>query len=269
MHTANVLSIRSLDRGLAVLKLLLHRDGMSLRALHEASGVPKASLLRILKTLSEQRFVSRTADGVYFATVEKLALPVAAAESTGSQVQVHGNLLAVTREILHGLATCLPWPSDVGVRAGLQMHVMASNRASYGRPWRRSVVGERVDILESALGRSYLAFCSDADRREILDRAFAGNSLRQRRREAIEREIQVASIQGFAVRDPLYAGPDSHQDDRLSSIAVPILLGETPVACLSCVWDTGRANREEIIHSCLAKLVRVSSEVGAVMKMRH
>jgi IclR family mhp operon transcriptional activator len=46
-------SIRALERGLEVLRLLSQYEGRSLQALHEASGLPKATLLRILHTLEQ------------------------------------------------------------------------------------------------------------------------------------------------------------------------------------------------------------------------
>ena len=52
-----VKSINALARGLQVLQVLQTSQGMSLAALHGRTGVPKASLLRILKTLMEQGFI--------------------------------------------------------------------------------------------------------------------------------------------------------------------------------------------------------------------
>nr|MBP8217968.1 helix-turn-helix domain-containing protein [Thauera sp.] len=44
-------SIRALERGIEVLRLLGPQEGSSLRALHAASALPKPTLLRILHTL--------------------------------------------------------------------------------------------------------------------------------------------------------------------------------------------------------------------------
>jgi IclR family transcriptional regulator, mhp operon transcriptional activator len=47
-------SIHSLARGLTVLQIVQASGSLKLRDLHRISKIPKASLLRILKTLIEQ-----------------------------------------------------------------------------------------------------------------------------------------------------------------------------------------------------------------------
>ncbi|HSV77853.1 MAG TPA: helix-turn-helix domain-containing protein [Ramlibacter sp.] len=253
MQAAKVLSIHSLERGLKVLKVIQAGAGVSLRDLHQASGVPKASLLRILKTLGEQECVGRTADGRYF------AVGGGAAQAPDTQATA----LAVSAQAtLEALGAQLPWPSDLGVPDGTRMRVVASNRAAYGRGWRRSVVGAQVDLLDSALGRTYLAFCRPEERLELTEQVLGAEPARRRRREAWEGEIELARTRGFGSRDALYAGPDSHHDDRLSAIAVPVLSNGLAVGCLSCVWDTARATRTEVIESCLAHLVRAACALG-------
>lgn len=52
-------TIDALARGLVVLRSLEERRGQSLAELHRATGVPKASLLRILDTLEQGGFAWR------------------------------------------------------------------------------------------------------------------------------------------------------------------------------------------------------------------
>ena len=64
-----VKSIRALARGLTVLRLLQQSGGMSLNDLYRASGLPKATLLRILLTLEEEGLIwQRIADNAYLAS---------------------------------------------------------------------------------------------------------------------------------------------------------------------------------------------------------
>jgi IclR family transcriptional regulator, mhp operon transcriptional activator len=134
MDTARVRSIASLKRGLEVLSLLHARDGVQLRELHEASGVPKASLLRVLKTLIEHRWVRRrAADGAYLASV----LPQGPAQQDTQPGAASRPLAAeVLAGALRDLRQTLSWPSDVAVRHGGVMRVIDSNRSAYGRVWR-------------------------------------------------------------------------------------------------------------------------------------
>ena len=59
-------TIDALSRGLDVLRGLEERRGQSLAELHRATGIPKASLLRILETLEQSGFAWRAiGDGRY------------------------------------------------------------------------------------------------------------------------------------------------------------------------------------------------------------
>jgi len=256
MQTANVRSIASLKRGLDMMRLIAAEDGISLHALHVRTGIPKASILRVVKTLLEAgQIARRTHDGAYVAIA-----PCVAAVRPGPP----GTTLATAaQQALQSLQQIAPWPSDVAVRSGLKMRVIDSNRAAYGAKWRRSVVGEDVDLLESAMGRAFLAYCAPQEQRDLLDRILAVDRPRARRREAIERELALTRERGFGSRDSLYSGPDSHHDQRLSAIAVPVLVGTGAVACISCVWDTQSASPTEVIERCLAHLARHAAGIGA------
>ena len=60
----SVKSIRALERGLDVLQALRMGQSAGLKDLHEITGLPKATLLRILRTLIERNLVwQRMADG--------------------------------------------------------------------------------------------------------------------------------------------------------------------------------------------------------------
>lgn len=287
MQTAQVRSIASLKRGLDVLSLVQSSDGLLLRELHAGTGVPKASLLRILKTLIEHRLVRRRdGDGAYLSTtvstgddgthgalitqrgVTALSAtprdPLRAPTDTLAGLQ-HA-LADALPELLATLHQQLPWPSDVAVSHGLKMRVIDSNRALYGRLWRPSVIGESIDSLDSAMGRAYLAFSPQALSRPLVDALLAAGGFRARRKEALQRELLATRQRGFGARDDLYAGPDSHHGRQLSAIAVPILHGDWAIACLSCVWSQGTSARAEVIEQALAHLVRGASVLGERLK---
>lgn len=59
-------TIRALDRGLDVLRIIQESKAVSLNDLHLATRLPKATLLRILKTLIGSELIwQRIADGAY------------------------------------------------------------------------------------------------------------------------------------------------------------------------------------------------------------
>ena len=82
MIERKVKSVRSLERGIDVL-LEIHRSrAASLRELHESTGLPKATLLRMLLTLSKRGLVwQRIADGAFLLDVRAVDDPYAFAIS--------------------------------------------------------------------------------------------------------------------------------------------------------------------------------------------
>ncbi|MEO8858165.1 MAG: helix-turn-helix domain-containing protein [Burkholderiaceae bacterium] len=256
MDTAQVRSIASLKRGLEILSLVASRDGLALHQLHTASGVPKASLLRILKTLMEHGLVHRRSDdGAY--------VPAQASEAGRASHAGPTALPQALPGLLKALRECLPWPSDVAIARGVKMRVIDSNRLEYGRVWQPSVVGEEVDMIDSAMGRAYLAFLPLDACRALVEQGLSGGGTRARRREAIESELALTRRRGFGQRDGLYAGPDANHGRQLSAIAVPILGGKTVLGCVSCVWNRRTSSQSEVLELALAHLVRLAAMLGA------
>lgn len=255
MDTAQVKSIDSLRRGLDVLALLSEAGTLQLKELHEASGIPKASLLRILRTLIEAgRVQRRVGDGAYMA--------LGARRATRARPAGAARLEELLPVALRALAQTLPWPSDVGVCTGSRMRVIDSNRQAYGASWRPSVIGAEVDLMDSALGRAFLAFTPEPARAGLIEGQWREGGSRARRREAFQKELQLTLARGYGSRDGGYPGPDSHHGRRLSSVAVPVLVRGQAAACISCVWNVESTTREAVLDRCLAHLARQATWVG-------
>jgi len=254
-----VKSIESLRRGLEVLEAIRGSSGVTLHTLHRSTTLPKASLLRILKTLEEIGVVQRRiADGVY--------LPCASKPEMDSKRRAHLRLTELAAPFLKDLHTQLPWPSDIGVRDGTRMLVLESNRPLTGLSVNRRVVGFHPDMLLSALGRAYLAFCAQEEResllRDVLRAQGLSASAAARKREQIERTIVVTRRQGYGVRDSTHLGPDADMADRFCAIAVPVLVPDGVAACLSCVWLERVATVEQIVDAYLGLLQSTASRIG-------
>ncbi|WP_292622804.1 helix-turn-helix domain-containing protein [Novosphingobium sp. 17-62-19] len=73
MLERRVKTVRALERGLDVLIEVQTRKAASLHELHQATGLPKATLLRMLVTLGQKGLVwQRLADGAYLPHVDRV-----------------------------------------------------------------------------------------------------------------------------------------------------------------------------------------------------
>lgn len=253
-----VKSIAALRRGLEVLGLIRQGDGLALGQLHDMTAIPKPSLLRILKTLEESRWIHRRMG-------DNLYMPRAQQEAPSAESVPRVRLEDAATSVLRDLKKKMPWPSDLGVRSGTRMLVVQSNRSLFGEDWKRTVIGAQPDMLGSAMGRAYLAFCPASERKELLGQLIRPGGPMARRREWLDRLLEDIRARGYAVRDPLYAGPDADHDTHLSAIAVPVRSGSGVTACLSCVWHVGTVKESAVISKSLGLLTDAATQISGLL----
>lgn len=248
--------VESLARGLNVLQAVHARPGTSLHELHARTGLPKATLLRSLRTLEDAGFVSRRlADGGY--------LPASLAARTSPRWLP---LIEAAGPSLEALSGEIPWPTDLGVRDGLAMVVLESNRRLSSIGVNRHPLGARPHMLWSAMGRAYLAFCPEPERQEILAalRASRASEDREARNQArMEKMLRQTRDRGYAVRDASYGVLDVGSRRRVSAIAVPVMREAAVLACVNCVWLADILQEKEVVERHLGALRAAAARIAA------
>lgn len=226
MSRLGVKSIQSLARGLQVLQRLQSAGALTLAQLHAETRIPKASLLRILKTLAEQGMIwQRMADDSW---VPSWSL----AELAGRMDREHA-LVEVASPVLEKLSNRIQWPSVLAVPRLTHMEVIETNasRAYFG-DIPLGPVGFRIPILRSASGRAWIAASEVTEREAVLAalrRSSRAGDRMARDTAAIDRLISQVEAQGYALRDPDFGGDfdagRTHADDGRDSLGVAIVLG--------------------------------------------
>lgn len=265
--THAVKSITALSQGVLVLQRLHATGALTLADLHRQTGTPKATLLRILKTLGESGAVwQRMVDGAW---VPSFSL----ADMAGRMDREH-ELVEVASPVLADLTARVEWPSVLAVpHLMTHMEVLETNaaRADFDRiPL--GPVGFQVNMLRSASGRAFIAFCEAPVREAILETLRRSDRKGDRLARLPER---VAAIRAetrapcFGLRDPDFGGHfdegRSTHDDGRESLALPIRLGLHVPATLNITW-TRRALPPA---RALALLVPRAREVAAEIARRR
>lgn len=257
-----VKSIAALRRGLDVLFAIERSSAATLTDLHRQTAVPKATLLRILKTLQEAGWVERQ-------ELDARYVPTSAAGESGPAVAWRAQLSTLAAAPRATLQRRVPWPTDLAVRDGTAMLILDTHRPINGLAVNYRVLGFRPTMLMSSLGRCYLAFCPDAERQQIVA-ALARSPLpvdrAARRPDLMRRMVAHARAQGYAARDPSPTSADS--PDRFGAIAVPVrgADGERIVACLSCAWLPAVAAERDIVGAHLADLQAAARAIEARLR---
>lgn len=213
-------SIRAVVRALRLLRLMNTQHSWTLHALHLACGLPKATLSRLLATLREEGYVvAESVAGTYRLSAKVRELDGGYSESsrlvdTGRQI-----MLRVTRQI--------KWPLALGTLDVDAIVVRFSSMPYSPLAVQTTTLGHRHGLLESAMGRVYLAFCSAPERQSLLEHlATLQASSAPGALAWLERDLAQVRAAGYAVRQP-------NAERGSATLAVPVLVAQEAVAALS------------------------------------
>jgi IclR family transcriptional regulator, mhp operon transcriptional activator len=260
-----VKTIRALSRGVDVLEQVQTSGGMSLNDLHHATLLPKATLLRILLTLQEKGLVwQRMVDNAY--------LPSHVLQENVRRFDEETHLVEVASPLMERLTKTVKWPSILAVPRLGHMEVIEANAPrSYFHHIPLGPVGFQINMLRSATGRAYLAFCTERECAAILNRLRAGD-------RPAQDEAAVAGILahtrklGYGARDPHFGGDfdrtRTEWNDGRDSIAVPIRVAAQVRGCLNLTWIQKVASRRDVVRQHLKLLKDAADEIGSTLTSR-
>jgi IclR family transcriptional regulator, mhp operon transcriptional activator len=221
-------NVRSLQRGLKVLRLISRNSGIKAGEIAEQIGLARPTVYRLLETLEEEGYVVRSASDNRFRVTQE-------ARSLGVGYDAVNSISQVAGPVLIELSQQFIWPFDMSVCHGAYMIVQESTHPRSPLSVDRGVIGRHLPMLRTAAGRCYLAHCPPAVRVQLLEQIenlkipedsfyLAASSLDRLLSETVER--------GYAVRY------HEHYNSHTSSIAVPIFSGTTLVGSMAVIWIT-------------------------------
>lgn len=245
--------ITALARGLDVLGAFRAGDPpLSNQELARRSGLPRPTISRITHTLTELGYLSyHEGFGCYELGGAMLTL--------GHVAKENFEALEAARPILNELAIFSNANVGVGTRDRLNMHYIAVAKAPSGIGLRFEP-GSKVPILETAMGRAYLAGI-DSEEREALS-----SRLKQRHADepsVVETVIRSALAQFDADRVCTSIG-NWHEDVHGIATAIP----STPfsdILVLNCGAPASLLPAERMTAEVGPKLVETAARLGKIL----
>jgi len=266
MRVYKVKTIRSLQRGLEVLSYLQSSRAASLHDLYRVTGLPKATLTRIIATLERQGLIwQRLADGAFLASHTL--------HEREPRLSDEDYLVEVASKVLEKLCRKVGWPSVLSVPRLNHMEVIETNRPkSYFHHLVLGPIGFRINMLRSASGRAYLAFCNQSERRAILERltnsSDPGNFL-ARKPSLVEWILAETRDLGYGTRYSDFGGdynePRKVVDDGHNSIAVPVFVGQEVIAVVNLTWVNRVTTVEKVVKAHLSSLQEAVAQIAGAM----
>ena len=239
--------VRGLTRGLAVLRALNEGRGGELDLLEVAArtGLHRTTVRRILETLLHNGFVRRSAsDGSFRLTLVVRQLSEGFTDDEWISTVAAPVLNALMREVV--------WPTDLGTPDGDAMLIRESTQRHSPLSFNRSMIGTRLPMLTTAMGRAYLANCPRGERLDILRllRASAEpDSALVRNSRAIVSIIARTRQRGYASNNREWS-----KESRSAAIALPIRHGERVLGCVNLIWAARAMSVEEAVERYLPAL---------------
>lgn len=246
--------VRSVGRALALLRAMNAEPSSSLHQLHLQLGLPKATLSRLLGTLIAEGYAQAEGGAGRYRLTAKVQ-ELANGYTQRSLIVDVGIPLAlqVTREIR--------WPLAIGTLDGDAVVVRFSTMPYSPLAVHATTLGQRLGLLDTAMGRAYLAHCDARERAALFDllaAAAPGGQLVGTRE--VEADLRLVRHQGYAVRMP---------NARRSSatIAVPVTSGAAVLATL-CITTFGRLMTPRLIRQHLPVLRDTAQAMAAAYEAR-
>lgn len=243
---------RLVRRAIAILSEL-DLQAATLSEIHKNTGVPQATLLRILDVLIAEGLVRRSVGNRTYALTHKT-------KNLGGGVSEQDHLAECAADLLRAHASVVKWPTDVLLLHASQpcLVVAETNRPRSPFPVKPQRIGRTVPLLPSAAGRTYLAYLSDT-RRNALLRRLMRSSCRQTAPDAslenLGESLAAVRAKGYGTRSQYFRGGEfaarSLEHDGLLALAVPIFKEGSVFAIANTQWDSSAYREKEFSQKYL------------------
>ena len=251
--------IRALLRGLEVLHVLNRHNGATVSEVAGEIDLPRTTTYRILETLCVAGYAYRaTSDDRYRLTIMVRGL------SDGFDDEAWVTLIG--RQYLYDLCQDLVWPCAIATLSGSTMLVRQTTDHRSPLAVEKRGPGFRVTILGSAAGLAYLSFCPKEQRDTLLEMLAKSkepeNQSAKNKKKVYETLVETRK-RGFAIW---------YRKRRVAnetSLAVPIIVEDRLLACLSMRFASTAVPEAEAIKRFVPKLRQAAQDISDEFIRQH
>ncbi len=236
--------VNSVRRALQILKVANQKSIATVNSLHAETGIPRPTIVRMLETLMHEGYVVRDNMCGGYRVTGKVA-ELSAGYSGISRV------IEIARPLAIGLTRQIKWPIGLGEIDGDAIEIRYWTGTISPVVHTNTVLGKRPDLLTSAMGRAYMAFCGNDER----DRHIRALRKRLPAEFGADEEVEFRDLldrirqSGLAMRVP-GTGPT-----RMTTFSVPILEKERVAAVMSVSFFTASVPRKDVRQTVLEPLI--------------
>lgn len=207
------MAIEPVSRSFAILEALSRRPHGTISALANETGLPRPTIARLLGTLVELGYATRVSRSLgYRLTDRVLAL--------AQGIRFIDHLVDIAAPHMQRFTQDHGWPLYLGSISHRAITIRYSTAAESPMSFERMALQRRSPILSGALGRAWLAFSTEEERRSML------------RDLGVRYDAKLAADFG-RIRRQGHAFSIVTRTERLQGIAVAIRRNERVLGCIS------------------------------------
>lgn len=250
-------SIRSVERAIDLLQALNRRPLSTLHDLHCETGLPKPSIVRLLRTLEAKGLAAQSSS---YGTYQLLGR----VKSLSSGFHHEPLIIEAAEEIMIEFTKREGWPLAMALFDLNAMVVRACTIPYTSLSLVHSSLNARLSLVSHAMGRAYLAHAAPNEQKillEILMQSKDPEDQPARNVEATAHMIEQVRERGYATRDPLI-------EPRSSTIAVPVRENGRVIACLGLNWITAAMTTQKMIEQYLPRVLATAEAISKELASR-
>ena len=192
-------------RSFAVLEALSHRRASTLKLLTVETGLPRPTVVRALHTLMALGYAAHISRGQGYRLTDRVL-------GLSESIRFVDHLVDAAMPHMSRFTSEHGWPLYLATMGRGKIIIRHSTAPQSPLAFEGAGLNARRPILNTALGRAWLAFCPAEERRTSL-RDLGG--LSKPREAALDELLKRVQRAGYAVTQPL-------EPTRLQGIAVPV-----------------------------------------------
>lgn len=155
------MAIEPVRRSFTILEALSRRPHGTIAALAEETGLPRPTVARLLNTLLELGYVTQVSRLIGYRLTDRVL-------GLAQGIRFIDHFVDVAAPHMHRFTQKHGWPLYLGSISHRAITIRYSTAAESPLSFERTALQRRSPILSGALGRAWLAFSADEERRAIL-----------------------------------------------------------------------------------------------------
>jgi len=244
-------TVRAAVRTLQLLEAVSARGSADLASLQRMTGLPKPTIVRLLKTLIQSGYVRQVSRSLGYALTERVLRL-----SVGFTYTDRAVLAA--REHLDFFTSTYKWPVGIATFHRGTLRLRYSTAAQSPISTNIPSLGTRMPMLTTAHGHVYLAFCSSIERKliiETLRNPSHPESAEAQDTEALRAMVRTVRAQGYSLRSVVLK-------DRVGGIAAPILYDGNIIATVAMRYYRSALTPGEAVKQYLQPLKNLAGDIS-------